>query len=219
MAAAGTPVVAPYAGTISRTSFQSAGAGEYVVLDAADGRDYFFAHCLRRSTVVPEGAAVGAGQGLCQVGATGTTSGAPHLHFEIWHLGWRVRAAPRSTPCPSCSPGRVARPPTARRASDGVILRDRGEIAQLVEHTTENRGVPGSSPGLAMSGVLQCCGRRSRCPRQLPHRHPLVCTTTSYDKPTIRLATRRGEPSRARISPSSPTQEPRRRPRTRRARR
>src|SRR3954468_17692813 len=25
----------------------------------------------------------------------------------------------------------------------------RGEIAQLVEHTTENRGVPGSSPGLA----------------------------------------------------------------------
>src|SRR4030088_1189671 len=25
-----------------------------------------------------------------------------------------------------------------------------GEIAQLVEHTTENRGVPGSSPGLAM---------------------------------------------------------------------
>src|SRR6478735_8011243 len=25
-----------------------------------------------------------------------------------------------------------------------------GEIAQLVEHTTENRGVPGSSPGLAI---------------------------------------------------------------------
>jgi MFS family permease len=29
-------------------------------------------------------------------------------------------------------------------------LRRHGEIAQLVEHTTENRGVPGSSPGLAM---------------------------------------------------------------------
>ena len=27
-----------------------------------------------------------------------------------------------------------------------------GEIAQLVEHTTENRGVPGSSPGLAIPG-------------------------------------------------------------------
>lgn len=95
LAAAGTPVVAPYAGTISSTSYQSGGAGEYVVLDAADGRDYFFAHCLRRSTLVAEGAAVGAGQTLCQVGATGATSGAPHLHFEIWQVGWRV---PGSTP-------------------------------------------------------------------------------------------------------------------------
>jgi hypothetical protein len=33
-----------------------------------------------------------------------------------------------------------------------------GEIAQLVEHTTENRGVPGSSPGLAIreSAELEC---------------------------------------------------------------
>ena len=37
------------------TSYQSGGAGEYVVLDGADGRDYFFAHCLRRSTVVGAG--------------------------------------------------------------------------------------------------------------------------------------------------------------------
>src|SRR5436189_6322647 len=34
----------------------------------------------------------------------------------------------------------------------GVLasLPHHGEIAQLVEHTTENRGVPGSSPGLAI---------------------------------------------------------------------
>jgi len=32
-------------------------------------------------------------------------------------------------------------------------MRRRGEIAQLVEHTTENRGVPGSSPGLAITGL------------------------------------------------------------------
>src|SRR5215217_5307952 len=58
-----------------------------------------------------------------------------------------------------------------------------GEIAQLVEHTTENRGVPGSSPGLAIrpgvrsvarvpatherpanAGLSACCGlaRRER---------------------------------------------------------
>jgi biotin carboxyl carrier protein len=89
MAAGGVPVVAPYAGTVSRTSYQASGAGEYVVLDAVDGRDYFFAHCTRRSTIVAEGQAVVAGQQLCQVGRTGGASGT-HLHFEIWLVGWRV---------------------------------------------------------------------------------------------------------------------------------
>ena len=100
LAAAGTPVVAPYAGTVSSTSYQAGGAGEYVVLDAADGRDYFFAHCLRGSTAVTAGAAVGAGAPLCQVGATGATSGAPHLHFEIWQVGWRVAGGVPIDPLP-----------------------------------------------------------------------------------------------------------------------
>jgi murein DD-endopeptidase MepM/ murein hydrolase activator NlpD len=100
LAAAGIPVVAPYAGTISHTSYQASGAGEYVVLDGADGRDYFFAHCLRNSTAVAEGAAVAAGQVLCHVGATGTTSGAPHLHFEIWLVGWRVAGGAPIDPLP-----------------------------------------------------------------------------------------------------------------------
>jgi hypothetical protein len=89
LAASGVPVVAPYAGLISSTSYQASAAGEYVVLDAVDGRDYFFAHCIRGSTAVVQGAAVAAGQQLCQVGATGTAS-ATHLHFEIWNVGWRV---------------------------------------------------------------------------------------------------------------------------------
>src|ERR1700734_3354689 len=45
-----------------------------------------------------------------------------------------------------------------------------GEIAQLVEHTTENRGVPGSNPGLAM-GRLRCkpaLFERSRRGRSAP---------------------------------------------------
>jgi murein DD-endopeptidase MepM/ murein hydrolase activator NlpD len=100
LAAAGTPVVAPYAGTVSSTSYQAEGAGEYVVLDGADGRDYFFAHCLRGSTIVAEGAAVAAGARLCQVGATGTTSGANHLHFEIWQVGWRVAGGAPIDPLP-----------------------------------------------------------------------------------------------------------------------
>jgi biotin carboxyl carrier protein len=100
LAAGGTPVVAPYAGTVSSTSFQSSGAGEYVVLHGADGRDYFFAHCLRRSTAVAEGAPVAAGQTLCLVGATGTTSGSTHLHFEIWPAGWRVPGGAPIDPLP-----------------------------------------------------------------------------------------------------------------------
>src|SRR4051794_13604664 len=36
-----------------------------------------------------------------------------------------------------------------RPAPGASLVRHQGEIAQLVEHTTENRGVPGSSPGLA----------------------------------------------------------------------
>ena len=100
LAAAGTAVVAPYAGTISKTAFQAGGAGEYVVLDAVDGRDYFFAHCLRRSTVVAQGLPVLAGQVLCSVGATGTTSGAAHLHFEIWQVGWRVAGGSPIDPLP-----------------------------------------------------------------------------------------------------------------------
>jgi len=100
LAAAGTPVLAPYAGTVSSTTYQAGGAGEYVVLDATDGRDYFFAHCLRRSTSVAEGAAVSAGQTLCRVGATGSTSGANHLHFEIWQGGWHAPGGAPIDPLP-----------------------------------------------------------------------------------------------------------------------
>lgn len=98
-AAAGTPVVAPYRGTVASTSYQARGAGEYVVLDAADGRDYFFAHCVRGSTAVAEGAPVAAGAQLCQVGSTGASSG-PHLHFEIWNVGWRSAGGYAIDPLP-----------------------------------------------------------------------------------------------------------------------
>ena len=50
----------------------------------------------------------------------------------------------------------VARVVTFKGTHDAAVDRGRvasigrrGEIAQLVEHTTENRGVPGSNPGLA----------------------------------------------------------------------
>ena len=87
-AARGTPIVAPVAGTILFTDYQAHAAGEYVVLHADDGRDMFFAHCVRHSTVVAQDQRVSPGSRLCDVGATGDASG-PHLHFEIWPDGWR----------------------------------------------------------------------------------------------------------------------------------
>jgi murein DD-endopeptidase MepM/ murein hydrolase activator NlpD len=91
LAAEGTPVVAPAAGTVRSTDYQPGGAGEYVVLHAAAGPDFFFAHCVRGSTKVAAGQAVAAGQPLCAVGTTGRST-APHLHFELWPNGWRTGA-------------------------------------------------------------------------------------------------------------------------------
>lgn len=88
----GLPVVAPLAGTVRFTDFQPSSAGEYVVLHAAAGPDFFFAHCVRGSTAVAPGQAVTAGQRLCSVGHTGDAEG-PHLHFELWPNGWRTGAA------------------------------------------------------------------------------------------------------------------------------
>ena len=88
-AAAGTPVVAPVGGTVTAVRYQAGGAGWYVVLDGADGRDYFFAHCTAGSVAVAVGTPVAPGAPLCGVGMTGSATG-PHLHFEIWMVGFRV---------------------------------------------------------------------------------------------------------------------------------
>ncbi|WP_027005300.1 M23 family metallopeptidase [Conexibacter woesei] len=91
LAAEGTPVVAPEAGTIVARDYQASAAGFYLTEDAADGRSFFFAHCKADTFAVAVGQAVSAGQQLCQVGHTGDATG-PHLHFEIWLGGWRRTA-------------------------------------------------------------------------------------------------------------------------------
>jgi len=91
-AAGGTPVVAPLAAFVSFVDFQRKGAGHYVVLRGADGRDYVFMHLRAGSISVAKGASVAAGQPFAQVGSTGGSSG-PHLHFEIWPGGWYASKA------------------------------------------------------------------------------------------------------------------------------
>jgi len=75
VAAQGTPVVAPLAGTIAYVDFQAAGAGYYVVENATDGRAFFFAHCQKGSFAVAQGEPVSAGQRLCLVGHSGDARG------------------------------------------------------------------------------------------------------------------------------------------------
>jgi murein DD-endopeptidase MepM/ murein hydrolase activator NlpD len=89
LAAEGTQIVAPTAGTITSTGYQQSAAGYWVLEHSGDGRDFFFAHCQSGSTTVTQGQAVAAGAPLCRVGHTGDATG-PHLHFEIWVGGWRV---------------------------------------------------------------------------------------------------------------------------------
>lgn len=94
-AALGTPVVAPWAGTVERIAFQRDGAGLYIVLDGdGEDRDYVFMHLRRGSLRVSRGEPVAAGQQIAEVGNTGGSSGA-HLHFEIWvGGGWYTGGRP-----------------------------------------------------------------------------------------------------------------------------
>jgi len=86
-AAAGTPLVAPVAATVTWVAFQAHGAGRYVVMRGADARDYVFMHLRRESVTAAEGTVLAPGDQFAQVGRTGASSG-PHLHFEIWPDGW-----------------------------------------------------------------------------------------------------------------------------------
>jgi murein DD-endopeptidase MepM/ murein hydrolase activator NlpD len=91
MAAEGTPVVTPVAGSVYWRAYQAGGAGYYVVIRGDDGRDYAYMHFQDGSVAVTKGQRVAAGQRLANVGATGDARG-PHLHFEIWPDGWYANA-------------------------------------------------------------------------------------------------------------------------------
>jgi murein DD-endopeptidase MepM/ murein hydrolase activator NlpD len=99
LAAEGTPVVAPLAGTITTTGYQAGGAGYYAVEHVADGFELMFAHCQAGSLAIGGGQAVGAGQALCRVGQTGDATG-PHLHFEMWVGGWQAPGGQPIDPLP-----------------------------------------------------------------------------------------------------------------------
>ena len=99
MAAEGTPVISPRAGTVYWRAYQAEGAGHYLVIRADDGRDLVFMHLRTGSLLVDKGASVTAGQRIADVGNTGRSFGA-HLHFEIWPNGWWAKGSEPIDPRP-----------------------------------------------------------------------------------------------------------------------
>ncbi len=94
IAAEGTPLVSPVAGSVFFRKIQAGGAGHYLVIRDRDGVDYVFMHLVAGSERVDRGDLVRAGQAIGRVGSTGDAHGA-HLHFELWPGGWY---APGSSP-------------------------------------------------------------------------------------------------------------------------
>lgn len=78
-APAGTPIVAPAAGTVIKAS-REAGYGNIVEIDHGNGIVTRYAHCSR--ILARRGQRVERGQMIATVGNTGLSVG-PHLHYEI----------------------------------------------------------------------------------------------------------------------------------------
>lgn len=85
-AACGTPLAAWTSGVVQFNDFQGA-AGNYVVVQRANGESYAYMHMQERSPA-KVGSKVFAGQQLGRVSDSGRASGC-HLHIELWTApGW-----------------------------------------------------------------------------------------------------------------------------------
>jgi murein DD-endopeptidase MepM/ murein hydrolase activator NlpD len=86
LAGCGQKILAARAGVVSTSTFEGA-AGNYVVVEAADGTSQVYMH-MRDRALVRKGQEVAAGQQIGFVGTTGRST-ACHLHFEMWTApGW-----------------------------------------------------------------------------------------------------------------------------------
>ena len=85
--AAGTPIYATRAGTVTRTAYQANGAGNYVSINHLDGFSSIYMHMTHY--VVSQGQSVSQGQLIGYVGNTGISTG-DHLHFGISYAGTYV---------------------------------------------------------------------------------------------------------------------------------
>ena len=85
--AAGTPIYATRAGTVTTASYQAGGAGNYVSINHLDGFSSIYMHMTHY--IVSKGQSVAQGQLIGYVGNTGISTG-DHLHFGISYAGTYV---------------------------------------------------------------------------------------------------------------------------------
>ena len=85
--AAGTPIYATRAGTVTTASYQANGAGNYVSINHLDGFSSIYMHMTHY--VVSKGQSVSQGQLIGYVGNTGISTG-DHLHFGVSYAGTYV---------------------------------------------------------------------------------------------------------------------------------
>ena len=85
--AAGTPIYATRAGTVTTAAYQASGAGNYVSINHLDGFSSIYMHMTHY--VVSKGQSVSQGQLIGYVGNTGISTG-DHLHFGISYAGTYV---------------------------------------------------------------------------------------------------------------------------------
>jgi len=96
LAARGTPIVAPVAGTVSFRSVSVGGRSFF--LEGVDGNEYFGTHL---SGYAGGARSVSAGEVIGYVGDDGNARGTPHLHFEI-HPGHHGTINPYPTLSAHC---------------------------------------------------------------------------------------------------------------------
>ena len=98
----GTPVYAAMGGTVADAG-PARGFGHWVVIDfdAGNGQknSNVYGHMPGASLAVKTGQQVRAGQQIAVVGSEGASSG-PHLHFEVWTGGTRLRGGHAVDPMP-----------------------------------------------------------------------------------------------------------------------
>jgi murein DD-endopeptidase MepM/ murein hydrolase activator NlpD len=90
----GARLAAVQGGRVVTRAYQAGGAGNYVVIDGADGvYDYVYMH-MKGAGPLRSGQYVKTGQPVGKVGTTGSSNGC-HLHFELWTApGWYVGGKP-----------------------------------------------------------------------------------------------------------------------------